>query len=96
MILLQLGNPLIDDYHDNIGTHEYWWNHGLISDSTYKDLTKFCKNDTFLFPRNGCYYALDRAYSEFGNINPYSIYSPPCYETTTLGHNNLPLVHINS
>ncbi|XP_021618819.1 serine carboxypeptidase-like 28 [Manihot esculenta] len=78
-----LGNPLIDDYHDNIGTHEYWWNHGLISDSTYEDLKKSCTNDTFLFPKNECYFALEQAYSEFGDINPYSIFSSPCLYTST-------------
>ncbi|KAJ6901919.1 hypothetical protein NC651_019652 [Populus alba x Populus x berolinensis] len=82
-----LGNPLLDDYHDNTGTHEFWWNHGLISDSTYEDLKKFCPNNTFLFPRNECYGALERAYSEFGDINPYSIYSPPCSAISTLRHN---------
>ncbi|XP_048231395.1 serine carboxypeptidase-like 28 [Ricinus communis] len=85
-----LGNPLIDDYYDNIGTHEYWWNHGLISDSTYEDLKKSCTNETFLFPKNECYDALDQAYSEFGDINPYSIYSPPCYDSATQIH------HLNS
>ncbi|KAL5734931.1 hypothetical protein ACOSP7_032792 [Xanthoceras sorbifolium] len=82
-----LGNPLIDDYYDNIGTHEYWWNHGLISESTYKDLQKFCPNETFLFPKNKCSTALNRAYQQFGSINPYSIYSTPCYETGTLNRN---------
>lgn len=81
-----MGNPLIDDYHDNVGTHEFWWNHGLISDSTYKDLKKFCPNSTFLFPKSECNSALKRAYSEFGDINPYSIYSSPCNEIITLRH----------
>ncbi|KAJ4823284.1 hypothetical protein Tsubulata_038998, partial [Turnera subulata] len=82
-----LGNPLIDDYHDNVGTHEYWWNHGLISDSTYEDLKKSCTHDTFLFPKGECNSALDRAYSEFGNINPYSIYSSACQNSNTLRDN---------
>ncbi|KAK9282894.1 hypothetical protein L1049_011119 [Liquidambar formosana] len=92
-----LGNPLIDNYHDNLGTHEFWWNHGLISDSTYKALNQSCLHDTFLFPKNKCYSALLQAYTEFGDINPYSIYSNPCYESGTL-RNNLrrPLViHLN-
>ncbi|KAL7223644.1 hypothetical protein ACSBR1_025155 [Camellia fascicularis] len=33
-----VGNAVTDDYHDYIGTFEYWWTHGLISDSTYKIL----------------------------------------------------------
>ncbi|KAH7547925.1 hypothetical protein JRO89_XS14G0040200 [Xanthoceras sorbifolium] len=94
-----LGNPLIDDYYDNIGTHEYWWNHGLISESTYKDLQKFCPNETFLFPKNKCSTALNRAYQQFGSINPYSIYSTPCYETGTLNRNlhlSLVFMHVNN
>ncbi|KAM7275584.1 hypothetical protein ACFE04_017450 [Oxalis oulophora] len=79
---MQLGNPLIDDYYDNIGTHEYWWNHGLISQSTYSLLQKYCPNDTFLFPKQECNNALDLAYSEFGNIDPYSIYGNPCSSST--------------
>ncbi|XP_021911859.1 LOW QUALITY PROTEIN: serine carboxypeptidase-like 28 [Carica papaya] len=81
-----LGNPLIDNYWDNVGTHEYWWNHGLISDSTYKQLSKYCPHDSFLFPRNGCNSALTQAYSEFGNIDPYDIYGDPC---------NLPKQNLN-
>ncbi|KAJ8760232.1 hypothetical protein K2173_011644 [Erythroxylum novogranatense] len=82
-----LGNPLINDYYDNIGTHEYWWNHGLISDSTYNDLKSSCTNDTFLFPGKDCDKAITQAYSEFGSINPYSIYSPACRQLGTLKNN---------
>ncbi|KAJ6767870.1 SERINE CARBOXYPEPTIDASE-LIKE 28 [Salix koriyanagi] len=66
-------------------TYEFWWSHELISDSTYEDLKKFCPNNTFLFPRNECHGALERAYSEFGDINPY--YSVPCNKTSNLRHN---------
>ncbi|XVF83268.1 hypothetical protein PTKIN_Ptkin16aG0472700 [Pterospermum kingtungense] len=88
-----LGNPLLDDYYDNMGTHEFWWNHGLISDSTYSDLQKSCANDTFLFPKEECNGALSRAYEEFGDINPYNIYGPPCNGFATSKHNlaQLPL-----
>ncbi|PPS12667.1 hypothetical protein GOBAR_AA07973 [Gossypium barbadense] len=81
-----LGNPLLDDYYDNIGSHEYWWNHGLISESTYKELKRSCSNDTFLFPKDGCNNALSGAYEEFGNINPYNIYGPPCNAISTSNH----------
>ncbi|KAL2482075.1 Serine carboxypeptidase-like 27 [Forsythia ovata] len=82
-----LGNPLIDDVLDNIGTFEYWWNHGLIGDSTYLKLNKSCPYDSFLFPTNGCYEALSIAYSEFGDINPYAIYQTPCTDLGTLQNN---------
>ncbi|XP_019193354.1 PREDICTED: serine carboxypeptidase-like 27 [Ipomoea nil] len=84
-----LGNPLIDDYHDNVGTFEYWWNHGLISDSTYNALNNYCSNDSFLFPSKGCYDALFGAYTQFGNINPYGIYSTPCDALGTLPRHTL-------
>nr|GLL23215.1 serine carboxypeptidase-like 27 [Ipomoea trifida] len=84
-----LGNPLIDDYHDNVGTFEYWWNHGLISDSTYNALNNSCPNDSFLFPSKGCYDALFGAYTQFGNINPYGIYSTPCDALGTLPRHTL-------
>ncbi|XP_027155772.1 serine carboxypeptidase-like 27 [Coffea eugenioides] len=87
-----LGNPLIDDYYDNIGTFEFWWNHGLISDSTYEALNKSCPYDSFLFPRIQCYQALESAYSEFGDINPYAIYDNPCNDLgTPINNLNMPL-----
>nr|GEZ37980.1 serine carboxypeptidase-like 27 [Tanacetum cinerariifolium] len=78
-----LGNPLLDDYYDNIGTFEFWWNHGLISDTTYQILNESCPYDSFLFPSGDCYKYLLRAYSEFGDINFYGIYDPPCHELGT-------------
>ncbi|XP_024990476.1 serine carboxypeptidase-like 27 [Cynara cardunculus var. scolymus] len=78
-----VGNPLLDDYHDNIGTFEFWWNHGLISDTTYQILNETCPYDSFLFPSGDCYRYLLQAYSEFGDINFYGIYDPPCHELGT-------------
>lgn len=73
-----MGNPLVDDYNDNKGMRDYWWNHGLISDQTYMDLTKWCLNDTILFPKPNCNAALNQAFSEFGDIDPYNINNPAC------------------
>ncbi|KAG6391464.1 hypothetical protein SASPL_149219 [Salvia splendens] len=85
-----LGNPLIDDFYDNIGTFEFWWNHGLVGDSTYAQLNESCPRDSFLFPSDDCYTALSSAYSEFGNFNPYAIYQSPYDQLATL--NKAPLV----
>lgn len=73
-----MGNPLVDDYNDNKGMHEYWWNHGLISDESYFELTKWCLNDSILFPKPNCDNALNQAFSEFGDIDPYNIDRPAC------------------
>ncbi|CAM8962120.1 hypothetical protein QQ045_004773 [Rhodiola kirilowii] len=86
-----LGNPVIDDFHDTVGTHEYWWNHGLISKSTYIALQS-CQNDSFLFPKDKCNDAITSAFNEFGNIDPYNIYSNPCGAAGTFRQNSrLPL-----
>uniref|UniRef100_A0A803LZ56 Carboxypeptidase n=1 Tax=Chenopodium quinoa TaxID=63459 RepID=A0A803LZ56_CHEQI len=95
-----LGNPVIDNYLDNKGSFEYWFNHGLISDATYKALNKYCLNDSILFPKGECNGALFKAYSEFGDINPYDIYGPPfkykgnddCIVTYTINYMNRPEV----
>ncbi|KAK6933331.1 Peptidase S10, serine carboxypeptidase [Dillenia turbinata] len=87
-----LGDPLIDNYHDYVGTHEYWWTHGLISDTTYDELRKYCPKDSFLFPKNNCNSAMIQAFGEMGNIDPYDIYNTPCTKNgTLLPHTRLPL-----
>jgi len=71
---MQLGNPLLDVYLHNQGSFEYWYNHGLISDSSYKALNKACLNQSFLFPKGKCNDALFKAYWEFVDIKPDDIY----------------------
>uniref|UniRef100_A0A5B6YLL1 Carboxypeptidase n=1 Tax=Davidia involucrata TaxID=16924 RepID=A0A5B6YLL1_DAVIN len=86
-----LGNALIDNYYDSIGRFEFWWNHGLISDSSYEALKKACPNDSFLFPGKKCSQAYSHSRLEIGNINQYDLYASPCPEVGTLGHNFSPL-----
>jgi len=82
-----VGNGVTDDYHDYIGTFEYWWSHGLISDSTYKSLRGACESGSSEHPSIICNNALDKAQQEFGNIDPYSIYTRPCNNTGSLKGN---------
>lgn len=75
---MQVGNAVTDNYYDNLGTVTYWWSHAMISDKTYQQLINTCD-----FRRqkesNECEslytYAMDQ---EFGNIDQYNIYAPPC------------------
>ncbi|KNA13847.1 hypothetical protein SOVF_112940 [Spinacia oleracea] len=78
-----VGNAVTDDHYDYIGTFEYWWTHGLISDSTYKRLKTSCSGSS-QHPSITCNTALADADSEFGNIDPYSIYTRPCNSTASL------------
>ncbi|XP_058728669.1 serine carboxypeptidase-like 27 [Vicia villosa] len=79
-----VGNGVIDDYHDLVGTFEYWWTHGLISDSTYKLLGTACDSGSSLHPSAQCTQARKVATAEQGNIDPYSIYFPLCNNTSSI------------
>ncbi|WCJ19365.1 serine carboxypeptidase-like 27 [Euphorbia peplus] len=82
-----VGNAVTDDYHDYVGTFEYWWTHGLISDSTYRTLRAACNLESSMHPSADCIKALYLAELEQGNIDPYSIFTRPCNNTSSLRHN---------
>ncbi|KAF5735596.1 serine carboxypeptidase-like 25 [Tripterygium wilfordii] len=75
---IMVGNAVTDNYYDNLGTVTYWWSHAMISDRTYRHLMNTCD---FRRQKNSdeCEsmysYAMDK---EFGNIDQYNIYAPPC------------------
>lgn len=79
-----MGNAVTDDYHDYVGTFEYWWTHGLISDSTYRILRVACDFGSSQHPSLECMKALRVAELEQGKIDPYSIYTRPCNNTQSL------------
>ncbi|KAK1414023.1 hypothetical protein QVD17_29760 [Tagetes erecta] len=73
-----VGNAVIDNKYDNIGTVEYWWTHSIISDKTYKSIKSSC-NFTSTKYGEKCDNAINYAWSnEFGDIDQYSIYTPSC------------------
>jgi len=80
----QVGNAVTDDYHDYVGTFEYWWTHGLVSDSTYRMLKIACNFGSSQHPSVQCMQALRVATVEQGNIDPYSVYTQPCNNTASL------------
>lgn len=82
-----VGNAVTDDYHDYVGTFQYWWTHGLISDSTYRMLRVTCDFGSSQHPSVECMRALKIAEMEQGNIDPYSIFTRPCNSTESLKHN---------
>ncbi|XP_020397540.1 serine carboxypeptidase 2 isoform X2 [Zea mays] len=77
-----VGNAVIDDYHDFIGTFEYLWTHGLISDETYEKLRLACQFDVSEHASKECNKVFDIAEAEEGNIDAYSIYTPTCKKTS--------------
>ncbi|KAL7252954.1 hypothetical protein ACSBR1_007493 [Camellia fascicularis] len=92
-----LGNGLLDDHYQFIGSFDSWWNHGLISDTTYKALYKACSNSSWIYAKDECAKAYSKATNNMGKINRYSIYDSFCGDvgtTTTLPTNlwNNPLI----
>ncbi|XP_006644961.2 serine carboxypeptidase-like 27 [Oryza brachyantha] len=79
-----VGNAVTDDYHDYLGTFEYWWTHGLISDNTYHNLKTTCLLESSEHPSPECAKNLNIASTEEGNIDPYSLYTKPCNNTASL------------
>ena len=61
-----------------MGTFEYWWTHGLISDETYENLRLACEFDSAEHPSKKCDKIYGIAEAEQGNIDAYSIYTPTC------------------
>ncbi|EXB38102.1 Serine carboxypeptidase-like 25 [Morus notabilis] len=76
---IMVGNAVTDNYYDNVGTVTYWWSHAMISDRTYKQLINTCdfRRQKETDQCESMYsYAMDK---EFGNIDQYNIYAPPCH-----------------
>ncbi|GKC51964.1 serine carboxypeptidase II-2, partial [Tanacetum coccineum] len=73
-----VGNALTDDYSDHVGLFQFMWSAGMISDQTYKKLNVLCDKESFIHPSRECDQITDVAYQEMGNIDPYSIFTPPC------------------
>ncbi|KAK1293601.1 Serine carboxypeptidase 24 [Acorus calamus] len=73
-----VGNGVMDNYYDSIGTVTYWWSHSMISDRTYHSILNSCN---FTNAKNSppCNRAINYAMNhEFGDIDQYSIYTPSC------------------
>ncbi|KAF6161200.1 hypothetical protein GIB67_007841, partial [Kingdonia uniflora] len=70
--------PLGKDSTGETFPKKFWWYAGLISDQTSKRLNIYCDFQLFIQSSSRCDKILGIASEEFGNIDPYSIYSPSC------------------
>ncbi|XP_057476804.1 serine carboxypeptidase-like 27 [Actinidia eriantha] len=82
-----LGNALLDDHYNYVGTFEFWWNHGLISDASYKALQKGCSNSSWIHMKEECAQVYFQTQQNIGRINPYSLYNSYCAEVGTVWYN---------
>lgn len=73
-LLVQVGNPCLDEFKNLKGQIDYLWSHGVISDEVLANITKNCR----FSPSDGkaCSDAMDAFDS--GNTDPYDIYGPVC------------------
>ena len=72
----QVGNPYLDDYKNQKGRFEYLWNHGVLSDEAWANITNHCSfnsSDNKLCSEFYNWY-------DFGPIDPYNIYAPICID----------------
>jgi serine carboxypeptidase-like clade II len=70
----QVSNPLLDGYKNIKGSLEFLWNHGVISDEVWADITEHCS----FGPSDGLLCAKATASFDRGNIDRYNIYAPIC------------------
>ena len=77
MVLVQVGNPITNDYYDSKGLAEYAWSHAVVPDEVYNRIKKYCnfKNSNW---SDDCNAAMDVIYSQYGEIDIYNIYAPKC------------------
>ncbi|MCO5606827.1 hypothetical protein L7F22_061018 [Adiantum nelumboides] len=75
---LLVGNGVLDNYYDNVGLIEYWWDHALISDTSYHDILAACDFHKANLSAT-CTHLINNVFEhELGDIDPYSIYTPVC------------------
>lgn len=83
--MMQVGNALTDDYSDHVGVFQYLWANGMISDETFKLLNVHCDFVSFISPSPRCEQMVELASEEMGNIDEYSILTPPCtYKSSSM------------
>ncbi|XP_019451019.1 PREDICTED: serine carboxypeptidase-like 34 isoform X1 [Lupinus angustifolius] len=73
-----IGNALLDDETDQKGMIDYAWDHAVISDGLYHNITTACN---FSLPNSSdaCTMELDKYFDVYKLIDMYSLYAPRCF-----------------
>jgi serine carboxypeptidase-like clade 2 len=72
--VLQVGNPLLDDFKNTKGEYEFLWNHGAMSDEVWDEIPELCR----FGPSDSAACNKSMASFETGQIDFYNIYAPIC------------------
>lgn len=93
LLIVQIGNALLDDETDQKGMIDYAWDHAVISDGLYHNITTKCnfsipiKNQTY-----ECSEELNKYYDLYKLIDMYSMYNPMCFSNSSSVRKIAPLV----
>jgi len=77
ILVVQIGNAAIDNEADQKGLVEYAWDHAVISDGLYHNITTNC-NFQFENQTDECNYYSDKFFEAYDVIDLYSLYTPTC------------------
>lgn len=85
--MLQIGNPLLDFETDYNARDEYFWSHGILSETAYELRTSYCNNSR-LFRQllhghvsNECETVIEKIqqeYSYIASIDVYNVIADKC------------------
>jgi len=66
--LFQIGNPLLDDLNNDKGSLEFLWNHGVMSDEMWNNISEHCSFGPSDGSSSSCDAAMTAFYSNFAKI----------------------------
>jgi len=79
-LVVQIGNALLDDETDQKGMIDYAWDHAVISDGLYHNITAICDfNRPIQNQTNECNAELNKYFDVYKIIDMYSLYTPRCF-----------------
>ncbi|CAI9260883.1 unnamed protein product [Lactuca saligna] len=77
IVIVQIGNAVIDDNATDEGMYDYYWTHALNSDETNAGINEYCGYGSGNFSAT-CFHYQSQSGSEYGEIDIYNIYAPFC------------------
>ncbi|KAL3643403.1 Serine carboxypeptidase-like 31 [Castilleja foliolosa] len=88
-----LGNPETHNAEDWKGMVDYAWSHAVVSDETHKTIVESCdfyRDDTW--HNQNCSGAVDELFSQYKEIDIYSLYTPVCVDNSSGSENKATLI----
>ncbi|WJX45057.1 Serine carboxypeptidase-like 34 [Trifolium repens] len=90
---IMIGNALLDDETDQKGMIEYAWDHAVISDGLYHNITTVCN---FSYPiqnqTDDCNTELNKYFDVYKLIDMYSLYTPMCFSNISNTRRESPVI----